>query len=108
MDTGLVRKGAESCDVVVEGYVDFDEIGDQIFDFLELLDVVLDVLSATHNIHLGVANLIDNVFAIRDNHTGHQATERCDTVTLADTQHRCIDMSRTSLQGTKGVRYGAA
>jgi hypothetical protein len=41
MDTGFVSESAEASDVVVERNVDFDIVGNELLDLLELLEVVL-------------------------------------------------------------------
>lgn len=69
VDTGLVGEGGETGDVVVEGDVDLDRVGDQVLNSLELVQVVLAL----------------DVVAVGDDHAGHETTERGDTVTLTDT-----------------------
>lgn len=68
VDTGLVGEGGETGDVVVEGDVDLDRVGDQVLNGLELVQVVLAL----------------DVVAVGDDHAGHETTERGDTVTLTD------------------------
>ena len=92
MDTGLVGEGRETGDVVVEGDVDLDRVGDQVLNGLELVEVVLAL----------------DVVAVGDNHAGHETTERSDTVTLTDTDDRSVDVGGTGLEGTVGVGDGAA
>lgn len=92
VDTGLVGEGAESGDVVVEGDVDLDGLGDQVLDILELLQLVLAL----------------DVLGVGDHHAGHQATKRGDTVALTDTENGGIDVGGTGLKGTVGVGDGAA
>ena len=45
VDTSLVGEGTETGDVVVEGNVDLDHLGNKLLDFLELLDAVQTVSS---------------------------------------------------------------
>lgn len=87
VDTGLVGKGTETGDVVVEGNVDLDSFGDEVLNVLDLLQLVLAL----------------DVFGVGDHHTGHQTAKRGDTVALADTEDGGIDVSGTSLEGTVGV-----
>lgn len=68
VDTGLVGEGGETGNVVVEGDVDLDRVGDQVLNGLELVQVVLAL----------------DVVAVGDDHAGHETTERGDTVTLTD------------------------
>lgn len=74
VDTGLVGEGAETGDVVVEGDVDFDGLGDKVFEVTELLKLVLalDVLGGGNN------------------HASHEATKRSNTVSLTNTENRSI------------------
>jgi len=92
VDTGLVGEGGETGNVVVEGNVDLDRVGDEILDGLELVQVVLAL----------------DVIAVGDNHAGHQATQRSDTVALTDSDDRGVDVSGTGLEGTVCVCNGAA
>lgn len=92
VDTGLVGESTESGDVVVEGNVNLNSLGDQILNVLELVEVVL----AGH------------ILSVGNNHACHQSSKRSNTVSLTNTQHRGIDMSGTSLQGTVGIGNGAA
>ena len=69
VDTGLVGEGGETGDVVVEGDVDLDRVGDQVLNGLELVQVVLAL----------------DVVAVGDDHAGHETTERGDTIALTDT-----------------------
>src|SRR5690606_14990296 len=41
VDTSLVGEGAETSDVVVEGNVDLDSLGDQVLEILQLVELVL-------------------------------------------------------------------
>ena len=91
VDTGLVGEGTETSDVVVEGDVDLDGLGDQVLDLLQLLEAVLAL----------------DVLGVGDHHAGHQTTERGDTVTLTDSENGGIDVSGTSLEGTVGVGNSA-
>jgi len=92
VDTSLVGEGAETSDGVVEGGVDLNSLGNQVLELLELVELVLalDVLRAG------------------DDHASHQATERGDTVTLADTENGGVDVGGTSLKSAVGVGNGAA
>lgn len=91
VDTGLVGEGTETSDVVVEGDVDLDGLGDELLNVLELVELVL----------------AHDVVAVGDDHAGHQATKRGDTVTLTNTEHGGVDVGRTSLKGTVGVGNSA-
>lgn len=71
VDTGLVGKGTETSDVVVEGDVDLDGLSDKILNLLELVELVSGG---------------DVVVAV-DNHTGQETSERGDTVALADSEN---------------------
>lgn len=82
VDASLVGKGAEAGDVVVEGNVDLDGLGDKILNFLELVELVLAL----------------DVFGVGDDHARHETTERSDTVTLANTKNGGIDVSSTTLK----------
>lgn len=90
VDTSLVSEGTETGDVVVEGNVDLDGLGNKILNLLELLEAVLAL----------------DVLGVRDHHAGHQTTERGDTVTLTDSENGGIDVGGTSLEGTVSVGNG--
>lgn len=92
VDTSLVGEGTETGDVVVEGDVDLNGLGDEVLDLLELLEAVLAL----------------DVLGGGDHHTGHQTTERGDTVALTDSENGGIDVSGTSLEGTVCVGNGTA
>ena len=92
VDAGLVGEGAEASDGIVEGDVDLDSLGDHVLDLLELVQLVLAL----------------DVLRGRDDHAGHQATERGDTVTLADTKDGGVDVGGTGLEGAIGIGNGAA
>jgi hypothetical protein len=92
VDTSLVSEGGETGNVVVEGNVDLDRIGDQILNRLELVKIVLAL----------------DVIAVGDNHTGHETTEGSDTVTLTDTDDGSVNVSGTGLEGTVCVGNGTA
>ena len=76
VDAGFVGEGAEAGDGVVEGDVDFDGVGDEVFDFLELVKVVLG----------------GDVFAVGDEHAGHEPAERRDAVAFPDADDRGVDV----------------
>ena len=90
VDTSLVSEGAETGDVVVEGDVDLDKIGNKILNLLELLEVVL----------------AHDVVTVRNDHTGHETTKGRDTVALTDTKNGSINVSGTSLESAVCVRNG--
>jgi len=92
VDTSLVSEGTETGDVVVEGDVDLDGLGDEVLDVLDLLQLVLAL----------------DVLRVGNHHAGHQTTERGDTVALADTENGGIDVGSTGLEGTVGIGDGAA
>jgi len=52
--------------------------------------------------------LLLDILRSRDNHAGHKAAQGCDAIPLTDSNHRCIDMSCTRLQGTIGIGNSAA
>lgn len=85
-------EGGETGDVVVEGNVDLDRVGDQVLNGLELVEIVLAL----------------DVVAVGDNHAGHETTQRGDTVTLTDTDDRGVNVSGTGLEGTVCVGNGTA
>lgn len=92
VDTGLVGKGAETGDGVVEGSVDLDGLGDEILELLELVELVLalDILRAG------------------DDHASHQATKRGDTIALTNAENTGINVGSTGLESTVGVGDTAA
>lgn len=92
VDAGLVGEGAEAGDVVVEGHVDLDGLGNEVLDLLQLLKLVLGL----------------DVVAVGDDHARHQTTERGDTVALTNADNRGVDVGGTGLQGAVGVGNGAA
>lgn len=92
VDTSLVGEGAETGNVVVEWDVDLDGLGDQVLEISELLQLVL----------------AHDVVTVGNNHTGHQSTERGDTVSLTDTENGGVDMCGTGLEGAVGVGDGAS
>jgi len=92
VDTGLVGEGAETGDVVVEGNVDLDGLGDDVLDLLQLLELVLGL----------------DVVAVGDDHAGHQATKRGDTVALTNANNRGVDVGGTGLEGAVCVGNSAA
>lgn len=71
VDTGLVSEGTETSDVVVEGHIDLDGLGNHILNLLELVKLVSG----------------GDVFVAVDNHTGQETSERGDTVSLADSEN---------------------
>ena len=87
-----MREGAEASNVVVEGNVDLDALGDQIFNLLELVQLVL----------------AEDIVAVGDNHAGHEATKRGDTIAFTDTNNTGINVGSTSLKSAESVRNGAA
>jgi hypothetical protein len=92
VDTSLVGEGGKTGDVVVEGNVDLDRVGDQVLNGLELVKVVLAL----------------DVFAVGDDHASHQTTQRGDTVTLTDTDDGSVNVSGTGLEGAVCVGNGTA
>jgi hypothetical protein len=92
VDTSLVGKGGETGNVVVEGNVDLDRVGNQILNRLELVEIVLAL----------------DVIAVGDNHASHETTERSDAVTLTDTDDGSVNVSGTGLEGTVCVCNGTA
>lgn len=92
MDTGLVGEGGETGDVVVEGDVDLDAVGDKVLDLLELVEVVLAL----------------DVVTVGDNHASHETTERGDSVALTDTDDGGVNVGGTGLEGAVGVGNGAS
>jgi len=92
MDTSLVCKGGKTGNVVVEGNVDLDAVGDKVLNGLELVEVVLALDELT----------------VGDNHPGHETTERGDTVPLANTDDRSVNVGGTGLECTVGVGNGAS
>ena len=92
MDAGLVRKSAEAGDVVVEGDVDLDRLGNQVLELLELMQLVLAL----------------DVLGIGNDHAGHQSAERGDSVSFADSEDAGVDMGGAGLEGAVGVGNRAA
>ena len=92
VNTSLVGECGESGNVVVEGNVDLDAVGNEILNGLELVEIVLAL----------------DVVAVGDNHAGHETTQRGDTVALTDTDDRGVDVSGTGLEGTVCVGNGTA
>lgn len=68
VDTSLVGEGAETGDRVVEGSVDLDCVGNKVLELLDLVQLVLAL----------------DVIRAGNHHAGQEATERGDTVTLAN------------------------
>lgn len=85
-------ESAETGNVVVEGDVDLDSVGHEVFERLELVELVL----ACH------------ILAVCDDHTSHETTKGSDAVALADAKNRGINMCGTSAKSFIGVRDGAA
>lgn len=92
VNAGLVGEGTEAGDVVVKGDIDLDGLGDNVLKLLQLLELVLGL----------------DVVAVGDNHAGHQATKRGDTVALTNANNRGVDVGGTGLEGAVGVGNGAA
>ena len=90
MDTSLVRESAETGDVVVEGNVDLNGLGNHILNLLELVQLVLG----------------GDVVVVGNDHAGHETTERGDTVALTDTNDRGVDVGGASLESAVGVGFG--
>jgi hypothetical protein len=84
VDTGLVGEGAPTGDVVVEGDLDLDGLGDQVLDLSEHAQVVLGLDG------LGVGSV----------HSGDETTERGDTVSLSDTELDALDEERERVRVT--------
>ena len=87
VDAGLVGKGTVSGDVVVEGNIDLDVIGDKIFDILELLQIVL----------------AEDIVAVGNNHARHQTTKRGDSIPLANSEHGSVNVGGTGLESAVGI-----
>ena len=85
-------EGGETGNVVVEGNVDLDRVGDQVLNGLELVQVVLAL----------------DVVAVGDDHAGHQTTQRSDTVALTNANDRGVDVGGTGLEGAVCIGNGAA
>lgn len=79
--TRLVRKCTQSSDGVVEGRVDLHSFCDHVFQLLDHVQLVL----------------ASDVFTVLDNHARHEATEGCDAVALADTEHCDVDVGGACL-----------
>jgi hypothetical protein len=92
VDTGFVGESAESGDVVVEGNVDLDSLGNQVLKILELVKLVLAL----------------DVLGVGDDHAGHESTERSDSVSLTDSENAGVDVGSTSLQSAVCVGDGAS
>lgn len=92
VDAGLVSEGTETGDVVVEGNVDLNSLGNKVLNVLDLLQLVLAL----------------DVLGVGNHHTGHETTQGGDTVALTDTKDGGIDVGGTSLQSTVCVGNGAA
>jgi hypothetical protein len=92
VDTSLVGEGAESGNVVVEGNVDFDSLGDQVLELLQLVELVLAL----------------DVLGVGDNHAGHESTKRSNSVPLANSKNAGVDVGRAGLQSTVCIRDGAS
>jgi hypothetical protein len=92
VDTGLVGEGAEAGDVVVEGNVDLDGLSNKILERLQLLELVLGL----------------DVVAVGDDHAGHEATKRSNTVALTNSNDGGVDVGSTGLEGAVCVGNGAA
>ena len=90
MDTGLVGKGAETGNVVVERDGNLDGVGDQVFNLSKHVQVVLAL----------------NVFRVGNHHSSDKTTERGNTVSLSDTEDRGINVRGTGFQGGVGVGDG--
>jgi len=91
VDTGLVSEGTETGDVVVERDVDLDVIGNEILNFLELLEVVL----------------AEDIITVGRHHPGHEATKGRDTVSLPYTEDGCINVRSAGFQGAVSVGNSA-
>lgn len=92
VDSSLVGEGGEPSNVIVEGDIDLDAVGDHVLNGLELVKVVLAL----------------DVVAIGNDHSCHQATERSDSVPLTDSDNRGVDVGSTGLEGAVSVRNGAS
>lgn len=109
MDASLVREGAvPAMDIPILGiiaqkrmfyannirnwvrewHIDFNSLCDQVFDFTKHGEIVLGL----------------DVIGVRRIQAGDQSTERGDTDTLSNAEHRGIDMSCTGFQGTVCIR----
>jgi hypothetical protein len=92
VDTGLVGEGAPTGDVVVEGDLDLDGLGDQVLDLSEHAQVVLGLDG------LGVGSV----------HSGDETTERGDTVSLSDTELDALDEEREGASNVSGAPFKQA
>src|SRR5436190_13539660 len=87
MDTGLVGEGAKAGDVVVERDINLDSLGDEVFNVLDHLQLVLAL----------------DVVPVCGNHASHEATERSDSVTFADPENRRVNVGSSGFEGTIGI-----
>lgn len=92
VDTSLVGEGAETSDVVVEGNVDLDSLGDQVLEILQLVELVL----------------AQDIVTVGDDHAGHETSERSDTIALANTEDASVDMRSTGLESAVCVGNSTA
>ena len=76
----------------LEWNVDLNSIRNEFLDRLELSQVVF----------------ASDVISVRDKHPGHEASQRCDTVSFTNAKYACINMGRTSFKSAIAVGDCAA
>ena len=112
MDSCLVRKCAESCNVVVEWYVDLNSLRDEIFQVSELRVTpncqLLRSSGGRRFAYFVKIILGRNIFLVRHYHSGHQASQWGDTISLADPQNAGVDMGGSSLECAVRIGYCTA
>ncbi|KAH3671919.1 hypothetical protein OGAPHI_000105 [Ogataea philodendri] len=92
MDTGLVGEGAETGDWVVERNVHLNSLCNQVLQISQFVQLVLG----------------HDVLSVCSNHSGHQTSQRSDTVSLSNTKQRNVNQLGTGLQSSVRVGNGAS
>ncbi|EEQ40972.1 homocitrate synthase, mitochondrial precursor [Clavispora lusitaniae ATCC 42720] len=92
MDTSLVGEGTETGDGVVEWDVHSNSISHQVLQVTQLVQLVLG----------------QDIVTVSRDHTGHQGTQRRDTVSLTNAQNGNVNQLGSSLQSRVRIGNGTA
>lgn len=87
VDIGFVGKGVEIGDGVVEGSVDFDGFGDEIFEFFEFVEFVF----------------VFDIFRVGDDYVSYQVIKRGDIIVFINVENIGINVGSIGFESIVGV-----